>query len=287
MMLVIGILAALVLIIVAATLVASWRWRATTVALVAKLDAAAGRSSPPGATAPDLEGVPPPVARYFSAALGANPARVARARIRWSGQFLVRPEGDGWAPFDADQVFTTWSPGLVWDARIRMGPGITTLVRDAFVDGHGSMRAALLGVIPVVNAPRTPELDAAALQRYLAECVWLPTALLPSQGVKWTPLTETSARATIRAGSTEVALDFIFGPDGLVAHVFTPMRFRDVHGTNVPTPWEGRFLRYEERGGMRIPVEAEVAWLLPDKRLTYWRGVPVEVNYIWSSKDPE
>jgi len=164
-----------------------------------------------------------------------------------------------------------------------MGPGITTLVRDAFVDGHGSMRAAVLGVVPVVNAPQTPELDAAALQRYLAESVWLPSALLPSQGVRWIPLTYTSARAKIRAGVTEVTLDFVFGPDGLVSRVFNPARFRDVHGTNVPTPWEGRFLRYEDRGGMLIPVEAEVAWLLPDKRLTYWRGVPEEVSYEWSS----
>jgi len=282
MMLAIGILIGLVLITVVTTLVATWRWRATTAALVAKLDAAARQSPLPGAASEDFQGVPPPVARYFSVALGSNPARVTRARIRWSGQFLVRPDAGRWAPFDADQVFTAHSPGFVWDARIRMGLGMTTLVRDAFVEGHGSMRGAVLGVVPVVNAPRTPELDAAALQRYLAEAVWLPSALLPRQGVRWTPLTETSARASIRAGGTEVTLDFAFGPDNLVARVFTTARFRDVHGTNVPTPWEGRFLRYEERGGIRVPVEAEVAWLLPNRRLTYWRRVPEEISYEWA-----
>ena len=91
-MLVIGILIALVFIIVVGTLVAAWRWRATTAALVARLDADAGRSSPSGAGSEDFEGVPPPVARYFSVALGTKPVRVARARIRWRGQLSQRRE---------------------------------------------------------------------------------------------------------------------------------------------------------------------------------------------------
>jgi hypothetical protein len=144
------------------------------------------------------------------------------------------------------------------------------------------MRAALLGTITAVDAASTPELDSAALHRYLAEAVWLPTVLLPSQGVEWSPLTETSARASLSAGGVTVTLDFRFGPDGFVQSVFTPARFRDVNGSNVPTPWEGCFTRYEERGGLRVPVEAEVAWLLPDRRMTYWRGVPMEIHYTWA-----
>jgi hypothetical protein len=167
-----------------------------------------------------------------------------------------------------------------------MAPGIVTYVRDAFVDGHGFMRGAMLGAmlgtITVLDAPSTPELDAAALHRYLAEAVWLPTALLPSQGVQWSPLTDASSRASLSAGAITVTLDFRFGPDGLVESVFTPSRFRDVNGRNVPTPWEGSFTRYEHREGLRVPAEAEVAWLLPNGRLTYWRGVPMEVQYTWA-----
>src|SRR5689334_6201475 len=106
MVLAIGILIGLVLITVVAGFVAACRWRATTAALVAKLDASARRSPPSAAGSEDLEGVPPPVVRYFRAALENNPARVTQARIRWRGQFLFRPETDGWASFDADQVFT-------------------------------------------------------------------------------------------------------------------------------------------------------------------------------------
>lgn len=33
----------------------------------------------------------------------------------------------------------------------------------------------------------------------------------------------------------------------------------------VPTPWQGRFWNYEERGGMRVPLYGEVAWMLPER----------------------
>jgi len=275
----IGVLVGLVLTAVVAALVGTRRWQVMTAAFVAKLDSASVRSSPSSPLFKELDSLPTPVARYFLAALGSTEVPVTRARIRWRGQFLVRPDADGWARFEANQVFTTNPPGFVWDARIRMAPGILTYVRDAFVDGHGFMRGAVFGTVTVVAAPSTPEFDAAVLHRYLAEAVWLPTALLPSHGVRWGPLTDTSARASLSAGGTTVTLDFRFGPDSLVESVFTPSQFRDMNGANVPTPWEGRFTRYEERGGLRIPVEAEVAWLLPGRRLTYWRGVPVEIHY--------
>jgi hypothetical protein len=278
----VGVLVGLVLTAVVVTLVVTRSWQATTGAFIGRLDSVSVQSSPPSLLIKELDSLPAPVARYLRTALGSTEVNVTRARIRWSGQFLVHPEASGWAPFEANQVLTTYPPGFVWDARIRMAPGIATYVRDAFVDGHGFMRGAVLGAITVVDAPPTPELDAAALQRYLAEAVWLPTALFPSHGVGWSPLTDTSARASLSAGGITVTLDFHFGPDGLVESVFTPSRFRDWNGSNVPTPWEGRFTRYEERGGLEVPVEAEVAWLLPERRLTYWRGVPIEIHYTWS-----
>ena len=278
MRLAIGVIVGLVLAAVAWAAIGARRWHVATAALIGKLESASARSvSSPHSEEPD--DLPPPVERYFRAALEVRQSPVTRARIRWRGQFLVRPETDGWVPFVADQVFTPNPPGFVWDARMRMAPGVYTYVRDAFVDGRGYMRGAVLGTLTVVNPPSTPELDAAALQRYLAEAVWLPTALLPSQGVSWSPLTDRSARASLSVGSVTVTLDFRFGPDSLVESVFTTSRFRAAGGSNVATPWEGRFARYEERNGLRVPTEAEVAWLLPDKRLTYWRGSPSEIRY--------
>lgn len=134
------------------------------------------------------------------------------------------------------------------------------------------MRASAMGLFPLMHVEGTPEIAAGALLRYLAEAVWMPTALLPSQGMMWTALDDASARATFTSGATTVSLDFHFGADGLVERVFTDARPRGVEGRFVPTPWQGRFHHYEYVHGSRIPFRGEVEWLLPEGPRPYWRG---------------
>lgn len=227
----------------------------------------------------ELEPLPLPVARYFRAVLRDGQPLVRHARLQQEGRFLLRPEKNGWVPFTATQEVATRPPGFVWSARMRMAPGLSVRVRDGFVDGEGYMSARLMGLIPLVQVGRTPEIAAGALHRYLAEAAWFPTALLPSAGVVWAPLDDASARATLRVAAVTVSLDFRFDADGLVRSVFTPERARDVGGRSVPTPWQGRWSDYEERGGMRIPLRGEVEWLLPEGPQVYWRGRLTDVAY--------
>lgn len=271
-------------IVAAAGAAAVWwgerRWRLESAALVDQLVA---RQARPGLAYSEAElvGLPAPVARYFRRVLRPGQPMVTRAHITWTGEFnMGRPGQDNWRPFAAEQEFVPGAPGFVWNARIAMMPAVSALVRDGFVDGRGSMKASALGLVPIVDAGGTPTLAAGALQRYLGEAQWLPTALLPSQGVSWRTVDDSRAVATIRGGSTTVSLEFRFGPDGLVASVFTPERFYD-DGRNppVPRPWQARNLRYEERSGVTIPTEAVVEWLLPEGTFAYWRGSPTAVRY--------
>jgi hypothetical protein len=50
----------------------------------------------------------------------------------------------------------------------------------------------------------------------------------------------------------------------------------------VPTPWRGRFWNYEERDGMRVPLDGEVAWLLPEGDKSYWRGHITDLEYAFA-----
>ena len=45
-----------------------------------------------------------------------------------------------WEPFTARQRIATKRPGFVWDAAIRVSPGITVRVVDAYVAGVGSLQ---------------------------------------------------------------------------------------------------------------------------------------------------
>jgi len=283
-----GLLAALAVVAAGVVWRAQAGWATATEQMQRRLRSQPARLGAPVYRESDVSGQPAPVARYFRAALRDGQPIVTRARVTWRGEFNTGAPGqDAWKPFTATQEIVPGAPGFVWNVRIAMAPGLPVLVRDGFVLGRGSMRGAVLGLVTVVDVSGTPEIAQGALQRYLAESTWVPTALLPSQGVVWTAIDDTRARATLTAGSTTVSLEFGFGTDGLVASVFAPERFYD-DGRNPPVarPWLGRNLRYEERQGMRVPAEAVVEWRLPEGTLQYWRGRPVEIEYAYEAEAP-
>jgi hypothetical protein len=259
--------------------IATLRWNAHTANRLAKLSLRRSAAPRFPFEPSQLEGLPPPVARYLGRVLQEGQPIIRRASFRQSGVFLVRSNPDTWREFSAVETFTTDPPQFVWDAKIRMLPGLAVRVRDSFVEGSGSMEARFAAVWPLVSVGKTPEITAGALHRYLGEAAWLPTALLPGQSVDWTPIDQKSARATIRSGTTAVSLDFRFGEDGLLESVFTDSRMRYVEGHATPTPWRGRFMRYERRDGITIPTAAEVEWILPEGPQIYWKGEVTDVRF--------
>ena len=59
-------------------------------------------------------------------------------------------------------------------------PLITLNIKDEYFQGRGSMLGKLFLKLKVINESGQEELAQGALMRYLAEAVWFPTALLPS-----------------------------------------------------------------------------------------------------------
>ena len=273
LLVVVGIAAVLVLAVV----VARRRWHAGTDAAVQRLLAA---PMPSGrVTFAGVDTLPAPVARYLRAVLREGQPLVRHARLAQDGDFLMDAAKGTWVPFTATQHIAPGAPGFVWAAAMRMAPGLDALVRDAFVEGAGAMQASALGLKTIVDQRGTPAIAQGALYRYLAEAVWVPTTLLPSQGVTWTAIDERRALATLVVGATRASVEFRFGSDDLVQSIHAPDRMRDVAGTGVPTPWEGRWFDYAERGGMRIPVRGEVGWVLPEGLQLYWKGRVTEAAY--------
>lgn len=226
----------------------------------------------------ELAGLPAPVQRYFRAALRPGQPMIAALTLEHAGTFNLSERGERWLRFSSRQRVVLAQPGFDWDARIRLLPGLAIRVHDAYVDGCGILTARLLG-LPLVNQRDSPELARGELMRFLAEAAWYPTALLPSQGVQWTALDASRARADFADRGSRVSLEFDFGTDGLITTVRAEDRGRTVRGRTVPTPWEGRWSHYAERDGMQVPLEGEVAWLLADGRKPYWRGRVTRLEY--------
>lgn len=269
------------------------RWETATERLVRRLLMGRGGTAPEATVSFQvLDPLPGPVQRYFRRVLRDGQPCIRSARVRQAGQFRSKESADiqaGWQPFEAVQVFTAEPPGFVWDARIRMAPFANVWARDGYVGGRASMLGSLLAAVPVVHADDGAELRAGALQRYLAESVWFPTALLPSDRLTWTPMNDFHARATLSDGETSVALEFEFGPTGEIVASYTPGRLRaasDGTGEHVTLPWGSRYRRYEDREGIRVPLESEAYWVVGGLEQPYYRGYNVETEYEFGGDRP-
>lgn len=225
----------------------------------------------------DVDHLPSPVRRYFEAVLEPGQRPVTSVRIEHRGEFRLGGRSGSWKPMRATQHYGVDPPGFVWDARIEIAPLVPVRVVDAYERGRGSLRAWLLSTIPVADAGPGPELNEAELQRYLAEAVWFPTALLPEAGVEWEAVDDRSARATLRDRGNTASLVFHFGDEGLVERVSATERYRQEDDDYAP--WTGRFGDYRRRNGTLIPTTASVEWNLPGGDLPYWRAEVTSIEH--------
>lgn len=255
------------------------RWESRTRALHASMDSARVDAAGRAYDERQLDGLPVPVQRYLRSVLRNGQPLIASARFTQDGMFLVRETPERWAPFTAINRVTARRPAFHWDARIAWAPGLRVFVRDAYIAREGILRAAAYGIVPLMTQRGGPELAEGELMRFLAEAPWYPTVLLPGHGVTWEAIDDSSARATLTDGGTTVSLEFCFGADGLVAGIRSPARYRDVNGTLTPTPWQGRFRRYEVHSGIRIPTAGTIAWVGETGVMPYWRGRVTGVSY--------
>lgn len=255
------------------------KWQAETRNIRARMNTARLPANPTVYQERELDGLPAPVQRYFRAVLREGQPMIAVARFSTEGQFRRSDTAESWAPFFATQMATVRPPGFDWDAHIHWLPGLRMFVRDAYSARVGTLHASAYGLFTLARRRGGRDLAHGELMRFLAEAPWYPTALLPSQGVRWQAIDEGSARAWLADGPVAISLDFRFDDNGLIRSVYSEGRPRLLDGAPVLTPWEGRFSSYGERSGMRIPLEGEVAWITPAGRLPYWRGRITHMSY--------
>lgn len=238
--------------------------------LVADLtDPTAAAPLPDAAT---LDALPVPVSRYLQRALSAERAAIAGVTLRQRGQLRTTAESDRWMAFTASYSAKVSEPGFVWDAQVKVMPFLHIHVVDTLKHGVGAGRVRLMSVLRVAGETGTPEMNSGALHRYLAEAVWYPTALLPSDRLTWSPIDEFTALATLKNGPTEVALEFRFADDGEVESVFTPGRWGIFEGDYQQKPWEGHFSNYRRIDGVLIPMRGEAGWYTEARLDIVWRG---------------
>ncbi len=255
------------------------RWKSGTQTLRARLDLARRPIGTRTYDPSELIGLPEPVQRYFRAALSGGQQVVAAVNVEHSGTFNQGGARERWKPFVSTQRVVTQRPGFDWDARIAIMPGVAVCVHDGYIEGEGLLHAALFGLVPLADLGGSPALAQGELMRFLAEAAWYPTALLPSQGVQWTGVNDKSAMATLKDGDNEVTLLFRFNEHDLIESFHSEGRGAMVGKDIVMVPWEGQMSNYQTHSGMTVPFIGEVAWVRPEGRQPYWRGLITSLRY--------
>jgi hypothetical protein len=279
-----GLALLLVFAYFAATLLGERVWTRATRELEARLSAQRVQHTATRYQESELQGLPAPVQRCFRAVLKDGQPVVNAVRLSHQGTFNLSADADNWKHFESQQQVVARPPGFVWDARISLLPGVAVRVHDAYIAGEGILHPAFMGLVPLGRQHDRGQLAQGELMRFLAEAAWYPTVLLPGQGVRWTPVDDRSARAVLSDGDLEVALTFFFGADNLIARVYTEARTRRLGKHVENLAWGGRFWNYVERGGLRIPLEGEVAWIGRGGEAPYWRGTLTSIAFDFAGE---
>ena len=227
----------------------------------------------------ELKTLPEPVKKYFNLVLKDKTPIVNKAYISQDGEFKIDEKSKKFSKTQAQQFFSTSPRAFTWHAKISVDAGVYINVFDSYVNSKGAIKAKFLSIYTLVDESNKKELNEGALQRYLAEAIWYPTALLPSQGVTWTSIDSNTAKASITDGGLTASLEFNFNEKGEVTSIFSPNRYRNVDEKYISTPWRCKVSNYIQKENYLIPKYGEVSWKIDDKEFTYYKLKIKDVKY--------
>jgi hypothetical protein len=199
----------------------------------------------------ELDGLPEPVRRHLTQAVAPGTPLHTSARLTMRGQIKV----GRWLPFRARQVLSP-GHGFIWTAR---AAGIIAGT-DRYLDGAGAMRWRLAGLVTVA-AGEGPDVSRSAAGRAGAEAIWLPTALLPRFGVRWSAGGDDRVTAAFTVGETPVELELRLDAAGRIVSVAFD-RWGDPGGTG-SFGWHrfgGPITGHAGFGGLTIPAQGRLGW---------------------------
>jgi hypothetical protein len=218
----------------------------------AELEARLLHPAGPGRFDPaELDGLPAPVRRHLAQAIAPGAPLATSARLSMRGSIKV----GRWLPFRARQVLSP-QHGFVWTAR---AAGLIAGV-DRYLDGAGALDWKLAGVVTVAH-DQGPDVSRSAAGRAGAEGIWLPTALLPRFGVRWSAAAADLVTAAFGVGEVPVELRLrLDGAGRVVSLQFERWGDPDGGGRFGWHRFGGQITGYASFGGLTIPSAGRLGW---------------------------
>lgn len=158
-----------------------------------------------------LADLPPPAQRLLGRALPGGVALSTTVELSMEGEIEL---GGRWFPFTAEQILRV-GEGFVWSPVVG-GRLFRFVGADLLTADDARMEFRLHGLIPVVRAAG-PDVRRSAQGRLAAETVaWLPHALAPQLGARWTPVDDERAIVTLGAAGSDIDVGVAVDSDGRI-----------------------------------------------------------------------
>jgi len=220
-----------------------------------------------------LEGLPDPVQRYFKSVLVENQPYINSVRLTHNGQFKTDIHKN-WRDIKGEQYFTTKVPSFIWQGKI----GILS-AKDMYLHDKGKLVVIFSNLFKIINV-QGENYNQGELLRWLAESVWFPTNLLPSEHLKWHAVDDNSAKLTFSYKGMELYYIVSFNEND---HIYKLETKRIYKGDKLRY-WIGECYKYKELNGVKIPTIMKASWYLNKTEYNYALFNIKEIEYEVNKK---
>jgi hypothetical protein len=216
-----------------------------------------------------LEPLPAPVQKWLTGAGVVGEDQIRTVSLKQSGWMRLKPEQQKWTKAEAEQTITTDPPSFVWTVKMNPRPFVQVVGRDSFESGKAKMSIRAAGLFPIVQVVDNDKANQSALQRYLMEMAWYPTAAL-SPHIAWEEIDRNTARATMAYQGVSGAADFYFEEGGELQKIIA-YRYKDSHEQARRLPCVAEIKAHHSAGAYKIPSKIEISWYLEEGKFTWYK----------------
>jgi len=183
-----------------------------------------------------------------------------------------------WLSMQAREIISV--KGFIWQATI--GRGLLQFKgADSYAHGIGRVQFSLWGFLPLVNA-HNPNITRSSIGRLVAEFIWLPSALLPQNGVSWQAIDENTIQAGLKVNGEIVTLTLTIDNNGKPIKLSFP-RWSDLAKDTDWTyiPMGGEFPAERNFSGYTIPSQVILGyWFGTDQYYESFHGKLEQAEFL-------
>lgn len=201
--------------------------------------------------------LPLPVQRYFLHAIAPGTPLAKSVELEMQGGLKLQPQA-AWIPMQGREILSAMK-GFIWQASIGY-PWLRFLGADYYIPKSGRVRFSLWGIIPIARGEGI-DISRSSLGRFVSELIWLPSALLPQQGVQWQAIDDRTIQAHLEIEGEPISIAYQLADDGKL-EALSLLRWGDKteDGTYGYIPFGGNCQRERTFSGFTIPSQIKVGW---------------------------